>query len=147
MSKQKKNIIIVIIAVIVIIFVIAFFIKKPEIEEPVIAEEIYGLSGEIKEISGNTLLVEANILLADLLQEPIKKMVKIVVNNETDILSLKFPEQVSKDSDGPVFPKETELRFSDLKIGDRINVEATDNVSRNIKNKTEIVAKNINIIE
>lgn len=147
MEKQKKFIIIAVIVVIIIVLIIAFFLRKPKVEEPVIAEEIYGLSGEIKEISSNTLLVEANILLADLSQEPIKKTIKVIVNNETDILSLKFPEQIPKGNDDPVFPEEKEIRFSDLSIGDKIDMLMTGNISENIKNKTEVIAKSINVVE
>jgi hypothetical protein len=147
MAKSKTIIIVGIIAIVIIALIIFFLVREPGPEEPVITEEIYGLSGEITEIDNNTLLIEANILLADLLQEPIKKTVKVLVNNETSIFSLKFPENIPEGSDQPIIPEEKEVRLSDLSIGDKIDIETISNVSENVKNKTEIVAKSINVIK
>lgn len=152
MTKVKKFFIIAIIIAIVVLIawlIIPEVIKKetpPETKTPAIAEEIYGLSGEIKEIKDKSLLVEANILLANPEEGSIKETLKIVVTNETKILKLEFPEEIPEDST-EIFPEEIEINFDNLKIGDKIDIETIDNVSRKIKDKIEIVAKSIKVVE
>lgn len=122
--------------------------EGPVAEEVAIAEEIYGISGEIKEVYLDRILsVEANILLADPMKEPIKQMVKIKVTDQTKILKLKFPEEIPEGSTEPIIPEETEISFDDLKVGDKIDIETINNISENIKNKTEIIASVINVVE
>jgi hypothetical protein len=152
MTKVKKFFIIAIIIAIAILvgwLIVSEVIKRetpPETKEPAIAEEIYGLSGEIREIKDKTLLVEAKILLANPEEGPIKETLKIVVANETKILKLEFPEEIPEDST-EIFPEKTEINFDNLKIGDRIDIETIDNVSGKIKDKIEIVASIINVVE
>jgi hypothetical protein len=152
MAKVKKffiiAIIILIIVLIVWVIIIVFGEKEvePGTKTPVIAEEIYGLSGEIREIRDKTLLVEANILLANPEEGPIKETLRIVVTNETKILKLEFPEEIPEDST-EIFPEETEINFDNLKVGDKIDIETIDNVSGKIKDKIGIVAKSINVVE
>lgn len=129
-----------------VIIVIAILCVKKE-GPPPIAEEIYGLSGEIKEIEDGFVLVEARILLADPGEEPIKELVKVAVTDETKIFELKFPGEISEGSTEPVFPEEIRISFNDLKVGDKIDIETTENISENIKNKTEIVVSIINVVE
>lgn len=146
----RKPFVITIIVVVVILFIVAIFLvikDKSKPEEPIIAEEFYGLSAEIKGIEGKSLLVEANILLADSTKEPAKKTIKIVATDETKILKLKFPEEIAEDSPEPVFPETTEIEFDELKIGDRIDIESSSNISENIKNKADIVAEIINVLD
>lgn len=152
MLSKKTLIIIVVVVVVLVVLITAFVVvfKKPKTElEPEaleIAEDIPGLAGVIKEIRDRTLLVEANILLTDLEKKPIKQIVKMVVNDETKISKLEFPIEISAGSE-PVSPKEIEISFNDLRIGDRINVLTVSNVSENIKNKTEFAVKAINVVE
>lgn len=157
MTKKIPFIIIIILVIIVVALVIIFSgIKKeeeeaeesqPEKEEPIIAKEIYGLSGEIKETKAGALLVEAKILLADSGKEPIKEIIEIIISDETKIIKLKFPEEIPEGSIEPIFPEETEVGFDELKVGDKIDIKTAENVSENIKNKTEIEANVINIVE
>lgn len=150
MTKKPFIIAIIILIIVLIVWVIIIVLSEKEIEPgtetPVIAEEIYGLSGEIKEIGDKTLLVEANILLANPEEGPIKETLEIVVTDETKILKLEFPEKIPEDST-EIFPEETEINFDNLKIGDKIDIETIDNVSGKIKDKIEIIAKSINVVE
>lgn len=157
MGSKIPLIIAIILVVAVVVLVIIFGPEKegeeattpegPTIEQGVeIAEEIYGFSGEIKEIKDKTLFVEAWIPLADVEAEPVKAMVKGVVTDQTEIVKLKFPE-VEEDSEEPVFPEETEMSFDELKIGERIDIATIDNISENIKNNTEFNISDIFIVE
>ena len=161
MAKKLLIIIVIILIVALVVLAIVFINPKkegekveeefkPEEETPAIAEEIYGFSGEIKEIYLDKILsVETRILLADPEKEPIKEMVKIRVTDETKILKLKFPEKIPEGSTEPIFPEKTEISFSDLKVGDKIDIEIPDNVYEKIINKLEIVASTsiISVIE
>lgn len=165
MTKERISLVIAIIIVMVALVVLAVVFNifekeegKPEtgepetegpaVEEVAIAEEIYGISGEIKEVYLDRILsVEANILLADPIKEPIKEMVRIKVTDQTKILKLKFPEEIPEGSTEPIIPEETEISFDDLKVGDKIDIETINNISENIKNKIEIIASVINIVE
>lgn len=163
MAKKLLIIIVIVLIVALVVLAIVFISPKKEVEEvkeaeegvepeeksPAIAEEIYGLSGEIKEIKDKTLLVEVNIILADPMKEPIKQMVKIKVTDETRILKLKFPEEIPEGSIEPIFPEKTEISFNDLEVGDKIDIEIPDNVYEKIINKLEIVASTsiISVIE
>lgn len=166
MGKKLSIIIVIILIVALVILVIVFVAPKeegeevekeeeaeeevqPEEESPIIAEEIFGFSGEIKEITADVLLVEANILLADAEKEPIKEIVKIKVTDETKIFKLKFPEEIPEGSAEPIFPEEVEVDFDELKVGDKIDIEIPDDVYEKIMTKTEIVASTsiINVIE
>jgi hypothetical protein len=148
MTRKPFVIVIIVVLFILVAAAVVLGIKnKGKPEEPIIAEEFYGLSAEIKEIEGKILLAEANILLADSTKEPIKKTIKIVVTDETKILKLKFPEEIPEDSLEPVFPETTEIEFEELKVGDRIDVETSDNISENVKNEIDIIAEIINILD
>jgi hypothetical protein len=166
MAKKLLIIIVIILIVALVVLAIVFINPKkegeveevkeaeekvePEEKGPAITEEIYGLSGEIKEVYlDRILLVEAKILLADPRKEPIKQIVKIKVTDETRILKLKFPEEIPEGSIEPIFPEKTEISFGDLKVGDKIDIEIPDNVYEKIINKLEIVASTsiISVIE
>lgn len=159
MGSKIPLIIAIILVVAVVVLVIIFGPEKegkegvtpeeegPTIEEGVeIAEEIYGVSGEIKEIKGKTLMVEAWIPLADVEAQPVKAIVKGVVTDETGIVKLKFPE-ITEETEEPVFPEETEMSFDELKVGERIDIATVDNISENIKNGTEFNISDIFIVE
>lgn len=150
-------IVVIVIVVVIVVLAIVFGGKKggeegttpegPTIEEGIeIAEEIYGVSGEIKEIKGKTLIVEAWIPLADLEAEPVKAIVKGVVTDETEIVKLKFPE-ITEETEEPVFPEETEMSFDELKVGERIDIATVENISENIKKGTEFTINDIFIVE
>jgi len=156
---KKAKIVLVIIIIVIIVFAVLKFVLLPRkttlntnptgggainIE---IAKEIYGFSAEIKAINGKTLTLDASIPLADTTKTPEKISVKAVVDDTTKIVKLKFPKDIPADSKAPVYPEETPLNFSDLKVGDKINVAVASNVSDNIKNGTEITLTTIFIVE
>jgi len=155
---KKTKMVLVIIIIVIIIFAVLKFVLLPRKTTPntnptgggainiEIAKEIYGFSAEIKAINGKTLTLDASIPLADTTKTPEKISVKAVVNDTTKIVKLKFPTEI-KDKTKPVYPEETPLNFSDLKVGDKINVAVASNVSDNIKNGTEITLITIFIVE
>lgn len=159
MKKALPIIIVVIVIVVVVVLAIVLSGGKKEetteegitevlssLEDVAIAKEIYGFSGTIKEIKDKTFVLEAWISMEDENAAPVKTMVKAVVTDQTEITKLKFPE-VPEDSDEPVFPEETAMSFDELKVGDEIDIATVDNISENIKNKTEFDLKHIFIIE
>lgn len=153
MIKTKTFLVIVVIAVIVILIAWVIILgvgkkeEKSKPEAPAIAEKIYNLSGEIKEIKGKTLVLESRVSLANLLEEPITMTVKVIINDNTKFFKLKFPKDIPEGSTEPITPEETKIRFDDLKVGNKIDVETIGNISENIKNKIKIPAKTINVIE
>ena len=159
--KAKLPLIIVIVIVIILIAVDIFLggdknngnngdngkINDQSLKDVEISSEIYGFSAEIKGIKDKTLTLEASILTTDESANPVKTTVRALVVDNTRIVKLSFPEEVPTDLDEPVYPEETELSFGELKVGDKIDVGAVNNVSENIKNGTEFELSHIFIIE
>lgn len=115
--------------------------------EQEIAGEIYGLSGTIKEINDNAIILDASIPLTDENAEPLNAMVKAVVTDNTKIVKLTFPEKIPANPEEPVYPEETEMSFDELKAGDEIHIGTIENVSEKIKNGQEFELSDIFIIE
>lgn len=154
-KKVKTKILSLIVAVIILIVVVIILVfvfsakeeSKPGTEELTIANEIYGFSATIKEIQGKILVLEGQISSADDVEQKLVEITaKGVVTDMTKIVKLKFPENVPEDDNEPVYPKETEISFKELKIGDKIDIGAFTNISENIKNNTEFELKHIFII-
>jgi len=118
----------------------------PEAEKPAIAKEIYGFSAVIKEINDKTLVLEASIPLAGVEKKVTKKITALVTDN-TEIVKWKFPEKLPQEPGQRINAKKTPISFSDLKIGDKIEVAGFGNISENIKNGTKFDLKHIFIVE
>ncbi len=147
--KPLVIILIILIIAVAVLKIISMVINVfPLSEKPVLPDEIYGLSGKIIVIQDNVLTVEALILLKDAAKEPIKQDVGVVIDDKTKIFKLEFPkpDQLPKNTKS-INPKATMIRLSDLKVGDKINVQTAANISDNIKNHTEFTAKNITVVE
>ena len=152
--KTSTLIIIIVLIILVVLAIIFGGYKKPGTPpgpgEVSIAKEIYGISGTVEEIKPNTLIVNALILLEGPAEPPINKRVNVIVDIGTKLATLQFPDPETltpeQIKDG-VKPKETEIKFSDLKIGDKIDIQANENISENIKNNIPFVAKVINVVE
>lgn len=142
---NKKNLLILAIVVIIAIVVVAIILfGKNKDNGPTgsdvkneIAKEIYGLAGTIKKIKDKTLTLEALIPPADVLKAQIEATIKAIVTDQTKIVKIKFPEDMPIDSEEPIYPEETMLNFSDLKVGDKIDIGTTENVYEKIINQTE----------
>lgn len=119
-------------------------------------EEIFSISGEIKEIKDETLTVETTFYPANPLQESkieaktvriteATKFVKQVQKSpeELEIEGEAFRKAMEESPEAAILPpelfKELTISFSDLKVGDKIATEAEEN----IKGKTEFGAKKI----
>lgn len=156
--KNKILLIIVVVIVIAIVILAIIFVGKKggsegtseaegtSLEGVEIAEEIYGFSAEIKEIKNKTLLLKAWVSLVDTKKDPVRPMVTAIVNEQTKIVRLKLPE-IIEDNTEPIYPKETEMSFDELKVGDKIDIGTIENISEKIKNKTEFILSHIFIIE
>lgn len=149
MAKQIPLIIAIIVVIILIVLVIFLGGKKegtpgeapPDTEEKTLPEEIYGLSGTITDIEENAILIDAIIIFTDGTQGRASR--KVLIDENTEITKLIFPEVSPEDRDKPIQPQEIKLNFSDLKTGD--NIEAT--AKENLRDKTEFTAESINVIE
>lgn len=157
MKDKIPLIIVIVIVVAIIVLAIIFGAKKegeegkpetewPSLEGVEIAEEIYGVSGEIKEVQDKTLLIEAKVLMANPEEEPATAMVKAKVTDLTRIAKLKFPE-IPEGSTEPVYPEETKMSFEELKVGDQVDVSTIENISEDIKNGTEFITNDVFIVE
>lgn len=154
---RTKTILIAVIVVIIAI-VVAVIITNPGEQnktnntannnEPLknveIAAEFYGFSATIKNIDDKTLTLEGSIPAAS--GEPITGTVEAVVIDQTKIVKLKFPTEI-EDKTKPVYPEEIVLKFSDLKVGDKINIACIENIAENIKTDTTITINNIFVTE
>jgi len=112
-----------------------------------IAKEIYGLTATIKKIKGKILTLEAMIPPVDTQKSQVGATIKATVTDQTKIVKIIFPEDVAIDSKEPIYPEETILNFSDLKVGDEIDIGMTENVYEKIINQTEFDINTIYIIE
>lgn len=153
-TKTKIPLIIaatIVIIIIVIVLVVFLGAKKEEgeseTEKPAIAEEIYGFSAVIKEINNKTLTLEGWVHLADTETGAAKVTARGVVTDNTKIVKWEFPENLPKEAGKRVSAKETPISFDTLKVGDKIDIGAFNNISENIKNNTEFNLKHIFIIE
>jgi hypothetical protein len=152
MIKIKTPILIVVIVLVILIIAAVIWngykkpSPKPE-EQAIIAKDIYGIAGTIEEIRQNALVVNALILLEDPSKAPIRQNVTVAINDQTKITKLEFPDPktIPAGSKVPIYPKETTLKFSDLKKGDKIDIRAKENISDKIKNNTSFFASVINV--
>lgn len=98
----------------------------------------------IKNIDDKILTLEGSIPAAS--EETIKGTVEASVTDQTKIVKLKFPAEI-EDKTKPVFPEETALKLSDLKVGDNVNIVSATNISDSIKNGTQFPLTSIFIVE
>ncbi len=152
--KTKFLIPIIIVVVLIIAGVILALVlsgyKTPFQKQPEIAKEIYGVSGTIEEIRTSSLIINALISYQDPSLEPKQANVEAAVNNETKIYTLKFPDPntlTKKQLESGVQPKITEIKFADLKKGDKVDISAKENISENIKNNSPFTADVINVVK
>jgi hypothetical protein len=154
---KNKDILLGVVALIVLGLLIFFAAPKkglkekevvtPQEEKIEIANEIYGFSGEIKGIEGKILNVEGNIPSTDQTKGPIKKLVKIRVTDQTKIVELEFPKNISPESKESTQPKERELKFENLKVGETIHLLTHENLKDKIVNDQEFEVFKIFIIK
>lgn len=116
--------------------------KAVEMMSPPISEEIFAISGTVTEIKDNFLIIEMPSLTERVLpgEEPKTEERKIVVAESTKLIKMiPFSSPVIEPGkEMPILEEET-FKLSDLKPGDRINAES----SENIKNKKEFAAAKI----
>jgi hypothetical protein len=154
---KAKIILIAVIIIVIAIVVVAIIITQPgkqngtnntgdneSLKNVEIAKEIYGFSAVIKNIDDKILTLEGSIPAAS--GEPVKGTVEALVTDQTKIVRLKFPTEI-KDKTKPVYPEETVLKLSDLKVGDKVNIASATNISDNVKNGTQFPLTSIFIIE
>ena len=119
-------------------------------------EEIFSISGEIKEIEEKTLTLETTYYPANPLEETKTEMKTVKIAEATEFIKQvqKPMEEFIKEEEAyrkaieenpetiisPPEPfKELSISFSDLKAGERVTIET----EQNIKGKTEFEAKKI----
>ena len=136
---------------------LARYQKALETFVPPMPDEILSVSGEVKVAGADYLTLEASApinilenLLAEpksgeplgALQTPKMETRKIIVSSDTEIVKIdpsRFPtsEELSKGE----FIMEAKIKLSDIKAGDNVTVEA----SENIKTKLDFTAKKITL--
>jgi hypothetical protein len=125
----------------------------PPMPEP---EEIFSVFGTIDEIKDKTIVLKAESVVSNPFEEVKAETKRIQVNDNTEFVKEveKTPEEIQKEEElfakaleenietdiMPPMPfKEVSISFPELKEGDRINVEAEEN----IKDKVEFLAKKV----
>jgi len=110
---------------------------------PPVPNEIFQTSGEIKSIDKDIITLEIVSLQERRLPgiEPKKEIKKVITSTDTEIIKIDFSAFTipSKSKTLPLGPKEIQLEFSDLKVGDYISVTSLEN----IKNKESFNASRI----
>jgi hypothetical protein len=156
---MKPGILIAIVAVLVVAIVVVVIStsKGPEATAPTsqksepltsieVSEDMGGVSGTITAINKNIIAVEALVLLKDTTKQPITHIVKVLVDENTEIIKTILPsteEIIAKN--GMVQPEKTAIKLSDLKVGDKIDVAADKFIAENIKNGDPINAVSISL--
>lgn len=125
----------------------------PSMPEP---EEIFSVFGTIDEIEDKTIVLKIELDISNPFEEPKIETKRIQINDNTEFVKevektseelrreeelfvKALEENIETDIVSPMPFKEVSLSFSELKKGDRIEVEAEEN----IKNKVEFFAKKI----
>lgn len=115
---------------------------------PPLPEEIHTVVGKITKIEGNSFWIETQIRvsrLSFLTGEGIEtKEIKVLTNEETKIVKIETPPSQTQYQALPLQtpPKELPLRFEDLEVGNFVLIASDEN----IKEKTEILAKEIKLV-
>jgi len=117
---------------------------------PLEPKEVFSFLGEIKEIKDKTLTLGVTVHAPNPFQEPKIEKKTVRTNETTKVVKgvAKSQEELAKEnSQAEIFPprpfkKGESILFSDLKVGDIIEVEAEEN----IKDKTEFTAKTIMLV-
>ena len=119
-------------------------------------EEIFSVSGEIKEVKDKILTLETTFYPVNPLEESKTEIKTVEITEATELVKQvqKSPEELEIEEEAfretmeenpeaeissPLPYEEFTISFSDLKVGDKITVEAEEN----IKEKTEFTAKKI----
>lgn len=115
----------------------------PTMPEP---EEIFSVLGTIEEIKDKTLVLEEPIYPANPFEEPKVRKWQVEITDSTELVKRveKTSEEIAKEEEAlgelpPLFFKEIEIEFSELKVGQEIIAESKEN----IKGKTEFEAQKI----
>lgn len=115
--------------------------SAPAEEQKELPEEVYGFSGTIVSIEENVIVIDATIIFAD--GDTGTEQKRILIDENTPITKLEFPEITPENRDQPIIPEETQIQISDLQTGDKIDVRASENIS----GKTEFTAESINVVD
>ena len=157
MSKNALLMIVIVLLIAVIVLAIIFFGNKEQkeetgeptqseeeanLEEINVANEIYGVSGEIKTVEGDVITIKALIPVASD-EEAAMATLKVKVTDSTEIVKLQIPEGGDEFS----VPEKVALSLEDLKTGDKIDIIAAENIAESVKNQTEFTAGTINVVE
>ncbi|MFH1129203.1 MAG: hypothetical protein V1686_00490 [Patescibacteria group bacterium] len=136
MRRRFKKLLIIIISIVVILIIGAVILQITGTFAP---QKIYGFSGTIIEINNNSIAVNAMIALKS---GTTKNETKIVlINQDTKITELKIPTAINGQIPINVQPTETEIKISELKINDKIDITI------NPDNQKEFTAKTIKLIQ
>ena len=159
--ESKKFILITVVILIVVIALgaLSYYSKKEEPingtnpppqkeEEPkasspaTVPDVLHNLRGAIKEFDGGNIVMEAEIPQVDengklILLAEIKK---VLITSDTKITSLSF---VIHEPTGKKIPREEDIRFNDLQIGDYIEVLS----GQNIRIEKEFEVSKVRILE
>lgn len=111
------------------------------LQKNTIPDIIYNLAGSIKKIEDKTFLMAAAMPQLDENNKPVVKteLKKIFTSSTTKFSYLTF---VSKDDSGSKTPEETQISFTDLKIGDYVEVIS----NKNVKGEQEVEATKIRVL-
>jgi len=103
--------------------------KKQEVNNPVLQETIFNLGGTVQEIDKNSFILEATIPWINedgqLTQKVAKR--KVNITSATKIARLTLVSQGEKKGKTPI---ETPINFSDIKVGDYVEVISKIDISQ-----------------
>jgi hypothetical protein len=163
--NNKKNLIIIFVSLVVIISMVGFYlfkINKPKVNSPkepvsqenqeaLIPEVIYNLNGNVKSISENVIIFEADNYETgksgsatderDENNQPVKskKIIQVQTDANTEFTYLNF---VIHKETGKKIPQLVKMNLEDFKIGDYVEVMS----DQNIKDKETFLASKVRLI-
>jgi len=136
MRRRFRKLLIIIISIVVILIIGGIILKTTGIFTP---QKIYGLSGTIKTINNDNITIDAIIALKNGTTKNETKTILIDVN--TKITTLKVPIATGNNIPRLVQPTEIEIRISDLKINDKVDITV------NPENQKILTAKTIKLVQ
>ncbi|MCX6761062.1 MAG: hypothetical protein NTZ84_03115 [Candidatus Nealsonbacteria bacterium] len=139
-GRSSKTIILIAVISILILIIGIFFLKQKfglfgqpktgqEAQKIIIPKVLYNLAGLVQELDKNSFILEASIPQLNDSGKPIQKKEtrKVNITSATRFSRLTFVSQEGETGKAPV---ETPMTFSDIKVGDYIEVIANQDISQ-----------------
>ena len=121
---NKKIWLILIALIIILVIILILFIPKKKLTQ---AEEVYGISGTITKIRNDRIIIKASIIYTSGTQKTRRRIA--MINQETLIAELEFPEITPENRTEPIVPKQTRIELEELEKEQKVDITTKENIS------------------